>query len=330
MNSNALYVRVGLLLIVGAALVVGFVLFLGNAQFSKGQIYESYFRESVQGLSVGTEVKYRGVTLGAITDIGLTGQFYGGNMPVNPEDPLWQEVVVRYKVDITKLGRTTDLQSDIAAGLRARLASQGLTGLAYLELDFVPNPPRLQRPPWTPRFEVIPTVPSTYRRIQDAVQDLAERLSHLDFEAVVANLRALTDELRGEVKEADLAGTVTAARDLLNTVQQQIKQADLPGLTAQLRGVAKSAQDTLQGRQMHDILANTDAATAKLQPLLAQAQQTLQRTDATTSDVTASLNAILSDVQTAVGNLRDVTEELRRDPSQILFGAPPPRQQPSR
>lgn len=326
MNNSGLYFRVGLLLLVGAALVVGFVLFLGTARFSNGRTYESYFRELVQGLSVGTEVKYRGVTLGAITGIGLTGEFYGGDQPIDPEDPLWQEVVVRYKIDISKLGRATELQTDIAAGLRARLAYQGVTGLSYLELDFVPTPPPMQHAPWTPRYEVIPTVPSTYRRIQDALQDVAQRLSHLDIEAVVANLKALIDELRAEVKESDLPGTVNAARDLLVTLQQEVKQADLPGLTAQLRAVAKSAQATLQGKELHDILANTDAATAKLSPLLAQAQRTLQRTDATTSDVTASLASILNNVQTTVDNLRDVSAQLRRDPSQLLFGAPPPHQ----
>ena len=36
------------------------------------------------------------------------------------------------------------------------------------------------------------------------------------------------------------------------------------------------------------------------------------------------LAPIIRDLRAAVGNLRDTTEQLRRYPSQAIFGAPPP------
>ena len=43
-----------------------------------------------------------------------------------------------------------------------------------------------------------------------------------------------------------------------------------------------------------------------------------------TTDLQAELAPILRDLRAAVGNLRDTTEQLRRYPSQAIFGAPPP------
>jgi len=34
---------------------------------------------------------------------------------------------------------------------------------------------------------------------------------------------------------------------------------------------------------------------------------------------------VLRDLQVTLGNLRDTSAELRRDPGQVLFGGPPPR-----
>jgi paraquat-inducible protein B len=54
MNTRTLYLRVGMLVIAGVLLAVGFVLFLaGNRGGATAVVYETYSRESVQGLDVG-------------------------------------------------------------------------------------------------------------------------------------------------------------------------------------------------------------------------------------------------------------------------------------
>ena len=49
-----------------------------------------------------------------------------------------------------------------------------------------------------------------------------------------------------------------------------------------------------------------------------------------TTDIQAELAPILRDLRAAVGNLREMTEQLRRYPSQAIFGAPPPAPSESR
>ena len=329
--GRGMFLRVGLLLVVGAGLLVGLAVFLSGGWLTPGRVYETYFRESVQGLSIGSSVKYRGVSLGDVTSIGLTGAVYGGGMATDPTDPQFQQVLVRFRVDTSKLGRIPDVAEAVAAGLRTRLASQGLTGLAYIELDFVPNAAPPQTLPWQPAYEFIPSVPSTFSQVQDAAQRLAARLEGLDIEGLVNNINGLAQDLRQKVAAADIDGALAAAKTLITELQTSLKQSDLPGVTADLRQTSQATREFLRGPQLQSVLANTAnataqlaAAAAKLGPLLAQVQGTVQRADGATADLSAELAGLLRNAAIAVANLRDTTETLRRDPGQVLFGAPPP------
>ena len=63
---------VGLFVIIGMSLVVIFVLWLGMSEiFKEGRKYVAYFDESVQGLNKDAAVKYRGVNIGRVDQIGV-------------------------------------------------------------------------------------------------------------------------------------------------------------------------------------------------------------------------------------------------------------------
>jgi ABC-type transporter Mla subunit MlaD len=181
MESRALYIRVGALILLATAVLVGALLFFGGAHLSRGQAFESYFRETVQGLEVGAAVKYRGVKLGQVSEVGLVSSVYGGGAPNPDRNSQFQQVLVRYIIDTDKIGRNADISAMVAQGMRARLASQGLTGLTYIELDFVDQqrfPP--QQLGWTPRDAYLPSMPSTLSQVQDAAQLLLQRIEKMD------------------------------------------------------------------------------------------------------------------------------------------------------
>jgi len=127
MNQRTLFVRVGALLAGSLALLVVLVLVLTGDHWHPGVEYESYFKESVQGLEIGAPVKYRGVTLGHVNKIGLVAGEYGtpGGTPI---DPSWYRlIVVRYKINPKLIGKLPDAASIVSDGLRVKLANQGLT-----------------------------------------------------------------------------------------------------------------------------------------------------------------------------------------------------------
>ena len=146
----------------------------------------------MQGLQVGATVTYRGVTIGRVTALGLVSAEYGTGETIDVERQTYRQVFVRYVVDTAKIGRVPDTKTSVELGLRARLASQGITGLSYLELDFV-NP--AQYPalvvPWTPKGQYIPSMPSAFTQVRDAAQEFLAKLNRVDIDALSAHLNGL-------------------------------------------------------------------------------------------------------------------------------------------
>src|SRR5580692_8231124 len=98
--GRAVFLRVGLLILGGWALVVGLVWFFAGEKVSRGIAFETYFGESVEGLEVGAPVKYRGVTVGRVTETGLVTAEYGSRTgPAQIDRQTYRLVFVRFMVD---------------------------------------------------------------------------------------------------------------------------------------------------------------------------------------------------------------------------------------
>ena len=337
-QARGLYLRVGALVLAGLALGIGFILFLTADRLSgSGQQFETYIRESVQGLEVGAAVRYRGVNIGRISEIGLVSAEYRRPQG-DPFGAAFQLVYVRFAVDNSRIGETPNVEEAIKLGLRVRIAAQGITGVNYLELDFVDPerfPPRAV--PWEPRYPYVPAIPSTVAQVQGAAEQLLQRLQDADLPGLLDNAIGLVGELRGQVKDGDLAVTLREAAELMRTLRATAAQADVAGMAGELRGVAEDARRLLVSREVTQTLSNAAAAAGDLRGAAARLPGSMANLDASlraargaTTDIQAELAPILRDLRAAVANLRDTTEQLRRYPSQAIFGAPPPASTESR
>src|SRR4051794_9636452 len=124
-QSRGLYLRVGALVLAGLALAVGFILFFtANRLGSRNALYETYIRESVQGLEVGAPVRFRGVAIGRVVEVGLVSAEYRAQRGDGERAP-FQLVYVRFAVDERKTGETDSIEDAIKTGLRVRIAAQG-------------------------------------------------------------------------------------------------------------------------------------------------------------------------------------------------------------
>jgi ABC-type transporter Mla subunit MlaD len=332
MEARGVYLRVGLLIIGGLALLFALIWFLGGGRVKHGRQFESYFSESVQGLEVGAPVKYRGVTIGRVTELGLVSAEYSQDRSLDPGRRTYRLVFVRYEVDTLKIGQVPETQTAIEVGLRTRLASQGITGLGYLELDFV-DPTRYPalEVPWTPKAEYIPSMPSTLSQVQDAAQEVLAKLNRIDIDAMSTQLTGLLTDLRTELASGDVHNTLVEATALLHNANEAVQAADLAGLTADVKRTSGALRDTVQGEQMQKLLSNA-ALTAerlanaanRLPGVLTSLQTTVQHAGNGTADLEQGLIPLLRDLQSTVQNLREMTDSLRRYPAQVL-SEPPPR-----
>lgn len=183
MKNKAQYFKIGLFIVSGFFLFVAGVIIFGAGLFDNNKImFETYFDESVQGLSEGAPVKYRGVQIGVVEEITFVGDEY----PLEEEMyyKCGRYVMVKMAISRDIMGNEGEeqikavlKQSVEKSGLRLRLAYQGVTGLAYLEADFVDvstADPIFTC--WEPRTNYLPSFPNTIARMEESVNDLMRSL----------------------------------------------------------------------------------------------------------------------------------------------------------
>lgn len=333
-RAARLYGRVGALILVGVALAIGFVLFFSASRLNKdAPVFETYSRESVQGLAVGASVRYRGVELGRVTEITLANAAYR-RPEGTPFQGAFQLVVVRFAIDPSRLGNETpSSERAVELGLRARLSTTGITGVGYIELDFV-DPDRFpaEKPPWQPQYPLIPSVPSTVAQVQDAAQRLVMRLEQVPLEAILGDVAGVLADLRRQTSEdGDVTRVLVETADLLRTLRETADKSDVPALAAEVRGVAADLRNTVGGpdvratlRSVREAAEQARLAMSKLPETVSALERTARAASGTTANVNAELAPILRDLRATASNLRDTTELLRRAPSQAILGAPPP------
>ncbi|KAA2213123.1 MlaD family protein [Teichococcus oryzae] len=333
--NRSLYIRVGALILAGAALSLGFLLFLtGGGLRSQSLIFETYLAESVTGLEVGAPVRYRGVQIGQVSEIGLVNAEY-------PPDSrsvaleAFQLVLVRLAIDPERATLRDEEagRRAVQRGLRAKLSSQGITGLAYIELDFV-NVTRFPgggEYPWTPSYAVIPSIPSTVAQVQNAAEAILNRIQQVPLEELLHGVTDVVGLVKAQVEDGDFARTLAEAAATLTALRRILEGSDLPALVTELRGVTADLRTLVGGPDTKAALASAAGAANELRQSLQRLpavinalEQTARSARNTTQDTSAELGPLLRDLRATVGNLRDTTETLRRAPGQVLFGAPPP------
>lgn len=321
MSAKANYFKLGLFIIIAVILGVIGVLVLGAGKlFEKRIILETYLNESVQGVDIGSKVKFRGVPVGNIRMIDFTRNRYE-----QEKSPQYRRSYVRLEIEMSAdaLGAKTqdivndDLPREIQNGLRARLTSQGVTGTSYLEVDYLDpakNPPLPID--WTPDYPYIPSAPSALGRIVNSAEDLFTQLEKINFERIANNVELLVVSLDNKVSELPLGMLGTNATGLLNEVrvtnERLQKLLDRPEVDSML----KDASGALAG------LRRT-AESPELTNSLAHLQRTLRRLDHLMAGKENDLALSLDNLRVLTENLKELSENAKRFPAQLLFGEPP-------
>jgi paraquat-inducible protein B len=147
----------GALVLIVAALLS----FRSSHLFSKPGRFVAYFNESVQGLDVGGAVKLRGVRVGRVVAIRVHYDSKARQSQVAVVGELEQNVISDRAGQMIRITDRATLQRLIEEGLRAKIDLVGITGLQFVELDFLdPQQFPAPRPESEAEYPVVPTVPS--------------------------------------------------------------------------------------------------------------------------------------------------------------------------
>lgn len=291
-QSNPNYFRLGLFVFAGFAAILALILVFGTGQlFKKTTMAETYIEQSITGLDVGAPVRFRGVKVGQVTFIGLSGALYESTEPF-PERK--EYVVIRMLIDGDEeklLGPTKQLPKN----LRARVKSQGITGVNYVELDYVRDMNNYKALPysWKPEYLVIDSLPS-------------------QTDIFFSGIRKVLDNL-GEMNLAETQKKFDVLLTNLNTI--------IGGDGKDNSGIAKSVE------RLNVLLGRIDEVANK-----AELELLMREVIATTVILRQTLSSMQGDTITSIDNLKQITDQLNdfakvasRYPSSMVWGEPPPR-----
>ncbi|WP_455245747.1 MlaD family protein [Petrachloros mirabilis] len=313
MEPKVNYVIVGLFMaVLGAAILAG-VLWLGKTDFRDAyDRYHAFMRESVAGLSVNSTVKYRGVDVGRVKDIALN--------PENPEE-------VRLVLDIA---RGTPIKTDTIAVLE----TQGLTGLATLNLTGGSrDAPPLQATEGQ-EYPVIKTGPSLFFRLDEAISRLLSEkgLTKLleDLDTVARSVSDLMDEEnRARFKQtmkdlSEAAQTVAAHRTQLEHGLSGAAQTgeSLARMAASLNEqipllLGRVNKSALAIQRLTDELARTGKAVGSV------VNETKPEIEQFSRQTLPELSLLVGELRRLTATLQRVASEIEREPNALLFGRTP-------
>lgn len=282
METRSNHVLVGGVVLVLLAIVLAFTVWLARVAGGDSQIYDIFFRQSVDGLAKGSAVTFAGVPTGQITEIKL--------MPNQPE-------FVRVRIAV-------DQDVPVLQGTTATIAGVGFTGVSQINLDGAVRgaPPITEIGP--AGAPVIPTKPGALGELLnsaplllDRITTLTERLGELmsdrnqnSIGAILGNVQRLTGALADRGPE--LAQTMVETRETIR--QAGIAAEQIGKLAATTNGV---------------VTQDVKPAMANLNRTIASAQRSMESLDGAIGEARPGLRAFSTQTVPEVGQLvRDLSE----------------------
>jgi ABC-type transporter Mla subunit MlaD len=349
MSTQTNYFRLGLFVIIGIVLGVAGVIIFGGLQLFPDPMLkvETYFEESVQGLMEGSKIKMRGVTIGTIEEIGFVASSYPLSDELDIKYGRW--ILVRASIDpqafegqsVRELAAL--IPARIEAGLRVRMASSGLTGGKFIEVDSL-DPERFPafEPPWEPRDTYVPSARGVISAIVSSVDHIVEQIKDLDVKKVLTDVDNLILTADQAIQGADLPGLGARAETLIDNVDGIIKGEDVRQTLANLREASESAklmmadaQELFAGEKMSGTVDNLAAsgehirqATERLPTVIGRLDRAILNLDRVITSESEDMQELIMELRITVQNLRELTDLAKEYPASVLFGQEPPESKP--
>ncbi len=291
----------GFVLLLGALLIAG-VLWLasGGAWQTKQDIYLSVMEESVAGLNLNAPVKYMGVDVGKVQTIAIDA--------ASPK-----RVRLLFAID-----RGTPIRVDTFAVLK----TQGLTGIAYVELDGggAESAPLLAVAP--ERYPLIRSKPSLSARLENVLSTVLAKL-----DSTSASLNALLSPQNQKAFSATLADIAL----ITHTLAERRSTIDA-GLNNAAKTFDNSAELSAKlRREAGPLLARIDRAAVAIERMGLETAQASSSAGRTVVDVGGDLKRFsavaLPELQQLMGemavlaaSLRRLSEQAERNPGALILG----------
>jgi phospholipid/cholesterol/gamma-HCH transport system substrate-binding protein len=283
---------VGLFVTVSFLLLAAVIIWIGASKFfQQGEMYVTFFGESVQGLNKDSEVKYQGVKVGLVEEIAIA-----------PDN----KTVAVYMI--------INLKDDLTEKVVAQLTMTGITGLMFVNLE----PRKPGEPDLSPKIEfateypVIPSKPSDISQIISGIREAVDEIKRADIDGTIKAIKDAAAGINNVVKGKDfrniLAKTDAAATYLRNSLEK-IDQSLAEG---KLDKVLVTAQNAFK-----DVGALVEGLGSEVGK--SQIPETIKKVRLTVDDA----KVLMENLKQTSRTLDRLIERLYYRPSDVLFGKAP-------
>ena len=309
---------IGIFMVSAVALLVAAVVILGSGKFLKHRPkYVMFFEGSVQGLSVGSPVVFRGVRVGEVSDIKIS---------YNPKSLAIRIPVVvelgQGKIEAEGGGTFKPDRNEtewdfakkmIARGLRGQLAMQSfVTGQLMVTLDFYSDKPATLIGT-DKRYPEIPTIPTP-------LQELTRKLEKLPIEDILNKVNEAMTGISKIVSSPETAAMlrsvsagVDETRALVRNVDKQVGPAgeNVKDAAEQFKKLATRLEN-----DMGPLMASLTKASEEAGNALNRSQALM----AGDSPMGYRLMKALDEFEAAARSVRALADTLDQHPEVLLYG----------
>lgn len=278
METHANYTRIGFFVLFGIVGSIMFILWLSQSSFGRNQFYYNiYFEGSVAGLKNGSSVQYRGVPIGLVKSIQIRSK----NL---------EQIKVTISINQKEL-----IRSDMVASLE----TQGLTGIAYVQIEGgSSDSPILE----DTKGKTYPTIPSK--------KSLVEELY-----VTAPMLLRQTNSLINEIKQFFNEENRTSITETIHNIQK---------ITAFLTPTPHSKDSAIQDMKttmdaFWNTLGEIQGMSKELKDILKENRQGLRNLSTVSLE---NFNRFFIDGQEAMTSVKKIADALDRSPSRFFYNDP--------
>jgi ABC-type transporter Mla subunit MlaD len=307
---------IGLFVLIGGLISIAIIIWLGASQILKTQTYYvTYFDTSVEGLEIGSAVKYQGVPCGRIT-----------NVKVAPDGKL---VEVIFQIDVTIV---------IDDSLRIQPAMAGIAGGKFLQLHYPTNQEMAEKYPklkFTPPYKLVRSAPSGLEEMTIAAQAVMNNLLHLkvnelndktieflststdffrkkELHSILANLESSTVHLNSVMEKTNNSNAI----DNINETTEIIKQTAL-----KMEDMVEELNSQIEQMQLHTYM---EKFYLKYDSSMTLTTGVISNMGYRAESSVFSLQELINEMVRTNKDLQNTLRAFTDNPSTMFLSSPPP------
>ena len=230
MNDNSKF-KLGLFIILATVVFFAALFILGTLdRFKEKAHISTLVSESVQGLSIGSSVKYQGVPIGNVCEIMIypIDNVIRIDMEINLSKFKVQQTGHNTPVTIRLEDFNEHVADAVKKGLCCRMELEGITGGKYIELQTEKDatPPQYDISEFGLGYTYVPSQPSLISDLRGSVTSILTKLESIDYKGISDRTNAVLDSINERVNSPKFDETIDNVNAMVSEARKSIENLE--------------------------------------------------------------------------------------------------------